>query len=254
MKLLLKRISEISMSLLLIISLFTVPVMAEDVIKTAKLTDITASITQGDSEINEDDDIDSSEKINVKVSFGVPLVGDGGEVGTYFEQNDVVSFIISDGFTLQSDITNKELKIPGSDGEDVVLGSVDITNDADGKLIATITFDGADEVFSGDYGNAIAKLDLNLKYDDSEDNGDIGDHDVYILEKKYTVNVPDDTDFTLGKSGTIVKENDGTYIDWTVKIDATNKDDYEISGYTFSDDLSDAGDYVENSFSWRYRS
>lgn len=233
-----------AMALLMLINVF-LPLGAvyASELGTSALTDFTAKIMQDGTEIGEGDTITSTKPIRVEISFGVPVEGDDPTPDNPVRQGDTVSFALSSAFTLVSSDTI-ELKM-GS----LLVGHATFATDSDtGEVVATVTFDGDESVFNGDSNAVSCRFAADFVYDDDGESGNAGDHTVTILEKSYTVNVPEEPiEYTVDKEGTANLE-EGT-ISWSVTVGATQgEEDIDLSGYAFYDDLQNVGEYVPGSF------
>ena len=211
--------------------------------KTAKLTNLIASINH-----NEGGSLPYDDLLDISIRFGVPVLGDGIAEADCVKKWDTASFQLAKGFVFDGELNKPYSLSTGS----IEVGHLSISSDDQKVLTANITFDGADEVFDGiDHGEGIwsevnCAFSCKLKYDQSGDFGTEGDHDVYVLDQKYTVNVPHiPVTISGNKSGT----REGDYINWVVQIDAkkgTTQD--KLDGYTFVDNITAVGEYAADSF------
>lgn len=218
---------------------------AED--RTGDLMNLDIALTQDGVPIPENGTLTSTENIAINVSFRVPVEGDDftgvTPQPTIVRKGDTARLELSDAFQLVSG-TTVELKdmVKG-----VVLGNVTFTSE-NGIMYADITFDGEDEVFDGTYNAVKGNFSATLKYDPSGSGSEEGDHIVTILGKTFIVTVPPvETIYKVEKSGKIDPASKS--IEWTVAVTA-NKGGTPVSleGYRFSDDLTDVGAYIGNSF------
>ena len=175
------------MVLMMLLNLFVPGAVYAADINTSILTSITKTITQNNVTILSGGAIDSTKPIRVDISFGVPVLGDeGATIETAVTKGAVVVFEISDAFTLTSS-SDIELKM----GTIKVGTATFSTTSPGGMVIATVVFDGDDDVFSNpEISGVTAQFWADLDYNGSGDAGSTGDHIVKILEKEYTVNVP----------------------------------------------------------------
>ncbi|NLA71364.1 MAG: hypothetical protein GX850_02895 [Clostridiaceae bacterium] len=133
------------------------------------LTVTQLEVKQNGSVIGDEDEIDSTGPISVKVAFDVPVVGDypdGFTEGQVVREGDFAVFTLSDAFTLVTPIPGPiQLK-----AGDSVIGYVTLSESDDGEVIATVEFFGDDvdsSVFSdeGDYSGITAWFSAELGYD-----------------------------------------------------------------------------------------
>lgn len=196
----------------------------------------TAEVTQNGSPVTGDSL--TQEAISVKVSFGVPVLGDGHDEGsnTYVKQGDTAKFKLSIGYSL---LNAGQMDLKAADG--VLVGHVSFNSDDSTKEVtAVVTFDGENDVFGdGGYNDVKCTFTVGLQYDASGDAGNTGNHPVEVLGKEYTVNIPEpEPEYTLTKSGHV----NGRNIDWTITVNATKGGaNMSLAGYVISDDLSDVG-------------
>ncbi len=212
--------------------------------KTSVLTDIVTAVSQGGAAIAPGGTLTSTEPITVEISFGVPVEGDEPTPANPVRKGDTATFQLSNAFSLASGYV---IDLKASDGTPV--GHVAIEKDPATEMVyAHVTFDGADEVFDGTFNTVSCGFMAEFEYDGSGEAGHPGDHEVIILEKTYIVNVPPaEIMYEVTKSG--VANVAEKYIEWTVRIIATQDDEpVDLAGYIFSDDLSAVGSYVDGSF------
>ena len=207
------------------------------------LQNLVAAVTQNGQEISETDIITSNAPIHVAFSFTVPVEGDEPTPSNPVKKGDVVSFDLSNAFTLANDAT-MELESGGT-----LVGHVSFSKDPDSKMVkATVIFDGADDIFNGTLDTIECKFGANFNYNKSGDEDDWGDRTVAILNKSYTVNVPAPAiEYKVVKKGT--PNLDEQSVTWEVEVSATQGSHaVDLAGYQFFDELKDAGEYIPGSF------
>ena len=212
--------------------------------KVSALTNLSASITQNGKEITVDDKISHTEPVTVEISFGVPVEGDVDPVDP-IRKGDVASFKLSTGFAVLNH-TSFDLEFSG-----YKVGEIELVSDsATQEVTVNILFNGDDEVFDENSGinSVIGNFKAQLQYDASGDGGDEGDHEVMILDKTYTVNVPPaEIIYTSSKTGTADLAN--KLVTWEVKVGATQSGNpIDLKDYVFTDELAQVGEYIEGSF------
>jgi ribosomal protein L2 len=198
--------------------------------------------------------INGSTGIEITVTFPVPVMGDG--VTDYFEHGDSVTLLLSESFKFDPVPTGSFDLMYGTKK----LGAVTLSNNISDQAVATITFDGDEDVFDPDklpdgeppYSGVSGTYTADLKYNGTHDTDEGGNKTVSILEKTYKLQLPGDIiTYTVEKSG-VVDWNAGT-IEWTVTITATSDTDpvthIDLKDYMFEDDLANVGEYVAGSFS-----
>jgi len=210
---------------------------------TAYLTDVESLVTQENVEIPENGTLSNTKPIKVKISFGVPVVGDDPTPANPVHKGDTASFALSNAFqlTTTSSIVLKK-------GE-VIVGHVSFSTDPVTKMVtANVVFDGDDSIFVEGTDHVSCDFTAEFEYDGTGSAGDAGDHIVEILSKSYTVTVPpEEILYDVVKSGAVNYTN--RCIDWSVEVSATQGgEDVGLAGYRFVDDLTNVGAYVENSF------
>ncbi|NLC25125.1 MAG: hypothetical protein GX777_00650, partial [Fastidiosipila sp.] len=215
-----------------------------EVVSQDRLTDLVATVKQDGNLIDTGATITSTKPIRVDFSFGVPVKGDDPSPTNPIQHGDTVTFEISSAFELTS-FNVIELK---KDGETV--GHAAFTTDPNTNMVtATVTFDGKEQIFTDNsYSKVKVSFGGEFTYDSSGASGNPGGHTVTILEKEYTVNVPDaPIVYDVTKSGEANLKDQS--IEWTVNISATqNGQSLDLAGYKFSDNLKDVGNYIKNSF------
>lgn len=188
--------------------------------------------------------IDGKQEIDIKIDIKAPLTDGTNKI---IEVNDTAKIEIASKLTLKSATTTMDIKV----GTDKV-GEYNFSTEGE-KTYLNITF-----------------IDPNNKYDEYQDlefwvpakfvpdlsdvdpvNG--GEKTVTILEKpyKFIINEPKST-VTLNKVGEVSRDTNGNVertIEW--KLTATSSIGY-LNGYTFLDDLNTVGEYVDDSFKFKY--
>ena len=211
--------------------------------KTSALTDVVAEITQNGIPIEESGTLSSGDPVTVEISMSVPVIGDNPDPANPVYQGDTAVFELSDAFTLLAGESTITLRT----SDDIIVGHVNIA-DVGGMITATVTFDGESTVFDGTYNTVHCTFSAELQYDGTGDDGDVGNHEVTILNKTFTVNVPlPEIVYSMEKEGTA--DLSTKHVAWTVTVGATQgSDDVDLGEYQFSDDLSDVGAYVDGTF------
>ena len=88
--------------------------------------------------------IDGSTSVEVTATFPVPVIGDGGT--DYFQYGDEVTLLLSTSFEFDPIPTDSINLMYGTKK----LGTVILSNNAEGQAIANIKFDGDEDVFNPD--------------------------------------------------------------------------------------------------------
>ncbi len=237
-------------SLLVLVMLFSAvalsPVRAVD-LDPSILIDLIASVSQDGVEIIEGGTIDSTKLIRVQISFGIPVIGDFDEPipidAEYVEQNDTVSFELSSAFTL---LTSGSIQL--NMGSIKVGTATFLTDPITGMVIATVLFDGDDEVYDGTSNAVTAWFIADFEFDRDAFSAAGGDVVVKILEKDYTLSVPAlPIVYNVTKSGVVNLADQS--IAWTVNMSSTQgTDNLDLVGLEFFDDLQNVGAYIPGSF------
>ncbi len=214
-----------------------------------RLTDFNATLTQDGNVLGDSDKIDSEKALSVAISFGVPVQTTVPTPPQPVQHGDMARFEVSDQFSILTGVTNKLLSFNGTD-----VGHISLVMGTDegeeGKVFANVVFDGATSVFDGTdltLTGVTCQFTANLKYDKTGDDGEAKDVDVAILNKTYTVHVPDaPIVYTVTKDGTADLAN--KKINWKVDVTATKAgNSVDLTGYQFADNLSGVGTYVPDS-------
>lgn len=209
------------------------------------LSDVTLTISQNGTGITDGGTLDPEQNIKVRVDFRVPVITDDPVPTNPIQHGDTVTIDISDAFKLNSIGT---IPITTSDGTS--LGHVTFQTDTNNMTKAVIVFDGDPTLFDGSdqtLTEVLGWFEAEFEYDDSESNGNTGNHTITILDKTYTVVVPDTTVYTVAKSGVV--DLDNKWITWTVNVSGTQDGSpVDLAGRKFSDDLTDVGEYIDGSF------
>lgn len=184
------------------------------------------------------------EKIDITFDFSKIPVLYGSNANTHVKPNDTARIVLGKGLKI----------IPGGAGpisliapDNIPVGSVTLSTE-DGEVVADIAFDwtwgeGAGEV-SEDTLNIKAGFYAGLEFDKSAAEIEDGKSVITILERKFYVNDPTiPTTYTVKKTAGTPNYTDKT-IEWTVEITSQNPADADLSGFTFSDDLSFVGTYA----------
>ncbi len=222
------------------------------------LTNIEMKVTQNGTEIGENGTIDGTENIIIRVSFEVPVEGDGGD-GPFVRKGDYAEFRISKAF-----------KILGDEPIDLMFGDIKVGTvtfeeriENDGVFTyAIVDFDGEDFVFSPDeegqsISDVIACFTAELQYKGHSGEDEWGTEEVTILDKSCKVEInTDEVAYTVEKQAAEILISDKK-IRWEVTVDAektvevagnTLTKKIDLGGYTFKDDLASVGEYIADSF------
>ncbi|HKK95156.1 MAG TPA: hypothetical protein VJ916_02370, partial [Anaerovoracaceae bacterium] len=211
---------------------------------TDKLVNLDIIVEQGGEIVDsgQGDKINSNQPIDIEVSFQVPVIGDGVE--DYVELNDEASFQIAEGFQLIGGDVSFDLEV-----DTTKVGTLSLTSEAGSIIMAHVSFNGNPDVFtdSGDnWSNVNVRFTKSLEYDGDNFGDEEGDHQVALLEKTFTVNVPP---LPIVVSGEKTGVRTGQYIDWKVGIEAKQgEENVDLSGYVFSDDITNVGTYESGTF------
>ena len=206
---------------------------AKDV--TGLLKDLNISVTQNGLPVTE---ITAGQNFTVDGSFKVPVEGDG-----ISDPDQYVSF--GDFAVLQLDQSV------------TVIGSVDFDLMFDGDKVGTLSFTaGSTEVtivFDGEVLNEPGITNVNcdfgitMKYTGTDVTEENPRDNVWILGKQFTVKAAEvPITQTQTKSGKL--SDDKTQIEWTVTVNAKKSGDISLLGYEFQDNLTNIGEYVEDTF------
>lgn len=216
--------------------------------KSALLTNISSTVKQNGVEVDsQTGHLDSAQPVDVSLGFNIPVIGDElstGESSTNIEKGDWALIPISSSFTITT---------PGSlllKFGAVTVAHVSFIKDAStGMTSARVDFDGDDSVFDGTSSNVSCLFNASLQYDPSGAAGNPGDHVVSILNKTYTVVVPNvPITYGITKSG-VVNLSEGT-ITWTSTVSAARgAATASLENAAFRDDLTNVGTYVAGSLS-----
>ena len=238
-----KRKLSMIMACIIILVQFHTIAWAEDV--SNKLLDMEVEVRQSGSVVEEEnwDSLDIEEDVELSLSFRVPVEGDGEFTEEQIvNHHDTASFVIAKGFALQSGAGPFDLSFGGKK-----VGTLLIHSDAPTKVVtAKIAFNGAAEVFTGDWSDVQIQFQANLHYDRTGNSVDGGSYEVIFLDKTFQMNVPSlPTVITGNKSGT----RNGQLIQWVVNVKAMKGDVLtDLEGHTFQDNLTNVGSYVPGSF------
>ena len=206
--------------------------------------------------VSEGGTIDGSTGIGITVNFPVPVLGDG--VDDYFQHNDEVTLLLSTSFMFDPVPAAPITLYHGGKS----LGTVTLGNNASGQAIATIKFDGDEDIFDPSklpsdgtpaFSGISAWFNADLTYNDTHNTDDAGNKTVSILEKTYKLQLPGDIiTHTVEKEVSSVNLAEGTIM-WAVTITATSDTEpathIDLKDYVFEDDLANVGTYVTGSFS-----
>lgn len=197
---------------------------------------LSLTLTQDGAAIK-DGKIDSTKGLEVKAAFSVPIQGDGGD--DYVEKNDYAELIISDKFIVKNAETYT-LK-----HGDQTIGTLTLKNE-NGNAVASILF-GGDAL--DDPGNMEINCTFEVELEFNKDGGglDAGEHTISILGKEFTIVIPQPEETrSITKEGT--EDLSKGIINWTVTVGHEGENSSDLNGYSFYDDLTNVGEYVEDSF------
>lgn len=217
------------------------------------LTDVKFTVSQASHDIAEGGTLNPIDPIRVYVSFGVPVDGDLDADPDAINAGDTTTFILAAG--LIGTCNDKPLLHNGQE-----VGTMTITYNPDtemtaadgitiikGVSTAVVTFSAL--VDNMDYNTVSADFIADLSYVGGNSSGDVGDHAIQILEKDFKVVVPEKkTTITVAKEG--AAEVGNGVVSWKVKVVPVIEGGGtgSLESCTFTDDLTDVGTYVDNSF------
>lgn len=245
-----RRIGKTAISLVLafllaaapLFGLKGIPVHGE--VGNPELTDPSFEILDGE---DDDGNLVHTEPVTLRVTFGVPVIGDGGD--DYFEQDDTIEMLLSEHFFFDPPPVGT-IELLGDN--DVLVGHVTLGNNANNQATAFIVLDGDPDVFNGEWEEVSACFMATLAWNGTFEEDDEGNAYVRILEKQVDFLFPGQIiSHSMAKSGAL--SSDGSKITWTVVIEAVNDLDppehVDLAGYVFTDNLTGVGDFVAGSFS-----
>ncbi len=215
---------------------------------TPELANPDATITGG---TNADGSLRHDVPVSITVSFGVPVIGDGGS--DFYERHDTVTLPLSDHFYFDPLPPDRvELRDPVG----TLVGHITFQNSSATPPTAQayIEFDGDEGVFDGSFNQVSVEFDAQFVFNGEYEEDDEGNHIVRILNKEVRFWAPGDTiTETIEKSAGVPDLVNGT-IEWTVTISAVDdasppNTDIDLGGYEFVDDLTGVGEFVEGSVS-----
>ena len=208
------------------------------------LASLSTSVKQDGKEIEDGGIILDNQPVELSASFDVPVLGDGGEEGTYIDKGDYALIPLSN--SIKTPDSSEPIALKRADG--LIVGHVSFI-DVEGVVTARVDFDGDDEVFNGDRTevNASFKATFDLK----EEGGSSGSGDkiIEIFDREFNLEKPVvETEYLMSKSGE-VNLADQT-VEWTVKVSGKQGENFvDLAGYELKDNLKDVGEYVPGSFS-----
>ncbi len=200
---------------------------------TELLGNLTISIKQNGSSVTE---IIAGQNFTAEGSFDVPVEGDG-----IIDPDQCVSY--------------GDFAILKLDDSITIVGSPTLHLTFNGEKVGTLTFENnqARIDFNGDtlkdpgISNVSCEFGATMKYTGTDVTEENPKNNVYILGKEFTVKAPEiPITQTQIKTGRL--SDDKTQIEWTVKVNAKKDNDISLLGYKFQDNLTNVGEYVEDSF------
>ncbi|MCR5419378.1 MAG: hypothetical protein K6E98_00025, partial [Lachnospiraceae bacterium] len=189
------------------------------------------AIKQGGHILTNNEDIDATDSMEVVVFIDIP---NATQDKVYPTDGDIITISLPEGYNLIGSMSEqKEISfenspvcylMPYSEGDtSVKVKFTDVTKD---------------------------NIDIKANFSFAMEYGDVDSIDktegkaTVLFEKNFTLKIPEETkEFKLTKSGKIYSNE----ITWTVVVTPPS-DDYDYSEYTFVDDLTDVGEYVDDSF------
>lgn len=253
-----KRLMAFFVVFMLLFQMTDMPLHAENSSRdvTDLLMDIGAYVEQKDVEIKENGILTDTDPVKVTVNFRVPVLGDGAYAAEdCVKKNDTAQLELATKFKLNTtEQVSFTLEAKDETSKLVKIGTLLLHNDTEkNRVMAKITFDGDDYVFNGEedngkapWSNVICRFTTTLNYSGSGDDAEFGNHDVSILDKNFTVNIPEPPVLI---NATKTGEREGQYIDWKVNVEAAKGNHAaDMYGYEFQDNLKSVGELVNDSF------
>ncbi|MFZ2258067.1 MAG: hypothetical protein WAV55_08000, partial [Clostridiaceae bacterium] len=208
----------------------------------SSLENVVKVISQNGVVVPANGNLTSTDPIKVAISFDVPVLGDELTPANPVIKGDTAVFVLSSAFKVPT--PNSLVLKQGT----INVGHVTFSTNGLGEVIATVLFDGDDEVFNGTSNTVKAEFNADFEYNNDGSAGTAGDHIIKILDKDYTVKVPaPPIEFKVYKSG--VADLTTGKITWTATVTATQGGEpIDLKDYKFSDDLTNVGPFVAGSF------
>ncbi len=200
---------------------------------TELLGNLTISIKQNGSSVTE---IIAGQNFTAEGSFDVPVEGDG-----IIDPDQCVSY--------------GDFAILKLDDSITIVGSPTLHLTFNGEKVGTLTFENhqARINFNGEVlkdpgiSNVSCEFGAAMKYTGTNVTEENPKNIIYVLGKEFTVKAPEiPITQTQIKTGRL--SDDKTQIEWTVKVNAKKSNDISLLGYKFQDNLTNVGEYVEDSF------
>lgn len=218
---------------------------------TELMQNFTATVKQGDKDIPEGGTFDGTKPVAVEIKFNLPLFWSEA----FVKNGDYVQFALSTKFPKPEN----PMDVMGAiDGKSVKIGtlSFDYTGDTQ-TTTAKIVFDDTESgVEDGVFENPAfdildnCSISLSLNYGGTNDSDEDKTESVTIASKTYNASLPAPAKaYTLKKTGEADLATGE--IAWEATITGTrgeNATPLDLAGLTFSDDLSNVGEYVADSF------
>lgn len=201
-----------------------------------KLRDVQWQLTQNGVPIAEDAFLEPDKDFRMVLKFRVPVKGDinankipGLTEADIINKGDVGTIVLFKGIQMKESITGM-LKT-----EDLFhVANWTIRGESDSTVI-DLNFTGDDEVFTVK-NSVFANINGMMSLEMFNDIVGTEEQEIEVLGRKFKVQPKQ----SMNKTGKLDKKN--FQIDWTVELGGNVKD------HVFQDDLTNVGEYVENSF------
>lgn len=249
------RVLNKFLSMLLLASLvFTGISIPENIFASDDVTNIikTQIIAKNDGNTLADGlQVDGTKTIDMDITMQIPVKSDNPQPDQYVKKGDTARIELGEGLLL-TNVDWKVLNITHEGKPQTKLGEYRFVSNT-GKIYLEINFNGEDDIFEN-WDTVSARFGANFKLDlSSLPPNEGGNTSVTILEKTFSLEVmKPKNELTLTKKGKIIATNpDERAVEWTVKAESASG---FLDTYVFEDNLTDVGEYVDNSLKITYNS
>lgn len=232
--------------------------------KANAVTPISEAVMQDGKELGDGDTIDPDKPFKIKKEFQFPIINDemldtdlaeGLTKETQVDDGDYWVFPLGSNFK-PADATGTEVAVhvnaEGTPEHGKRIGTITLSQDDDGNFTAKMLFGGPDAEL--DY-EPDGRRDVTVTFEGefwvaTDAGGEPGSQQgvVKIFGKEYKLpEVVEEINYNFTKAGKISGPELDTIL-WTVAVDKQSNTKKKLAGETFTDDLSDVGEYVDGSF------
>lgn len=230
--------------------------------KTSAVTVTSKVVTQDGKELGDTIDPEKPFEIQMDFKFSVikneqlntPALANGLTEDTQIDDGDFAVFNLGKNFKPKDPSGTKvpvRIKAPGTEDDEKQIGTITLTQGSDRSITARMDFHSDEFNYETDGRRDVAVTftgEFSAAAGEGSEPGSQQDV-VKIFDKEYKLpKVVEEISYDFTKKGGIVDPAKRDEILWTVEVNKKSNTGKNLAGEKFTDDLSEVGEYVQDSF------